>query len=166
MFWPPPPWKPDIDRLFGLFAVLAARLHKLEALTTSLQAQLAAALATASAQNGALLFGCPAAVRVGQAVTIVSAGQVDLADRGNAARMPAVGFVGSKPTETSCYLWDHDELSGFLGLVPGRRYWIGLAGAITDVPAASGEVEQQAGFGMTATALKIALGVPPEATIN
>lgn len=88
---------------------------------------------------------------------------VALADASDATKMPAIGFVATKPTATTCDVQSDGELDGFVGLIPGTRYWFdqttpgGIRASVPTHPA----VEQQAGFAKTTTILKIQLGVSP-----
>ena len=110
-------------------------------------------------------FTCPSGVTVRQLLYQSGSGAADLADASNAAKMPAIGFVASKPTSTSCTLQDEDELSGFAGLTPGAVYYAdpatpgGITSTLPDVTA--GKVVQQVGVAKSATVLRVDISTPP-----
>lgn len=93
-------------------------------------------------------------------------GAAALADASNPAKMPAIGFVASKPTATTAVLADEDELGGFVGLTPGAAYYADPAtpGGITATqPTTPGQVAQAVGEAKTATVLTIRItGNPPQ----
>ena len=88
-----------------------------------------------------------------------------LADASDPAKMPAIGFVASKPTATTAVLADEDELSGFVGLTPGAVYYADPAtpGGITATqPVTPGHVAQPVGEAKSATVLTVRItGNPP-----
>lgn len=112
------------------------------------------------------IYTCPMAAQVRDAVYLSGAGAVDIADATNRSKMPAIGFIASKPTATTCILQDEDELSGFVGLTPGAIYYADptTPGGITTTkpdPIVDGHVAQQVGIAKSATVLKIEISVPP-----
>lgn len=113
-------------------------------------------------------YACPSGASVRDAVYISGSDAVDLADASDPAKMPAIGFIATKPTATTCTIQDEDELGGFtVPLTPGARYYISQTtpgGITTTVPSSPG-VEQQAGWAKDATTLKVELGVRPEANL-
>ncbi len=145
----PSDWSPAPSDVAGALDQEAARIKALEASTPVPQ-----------------IYSCPSGAAVNDPVYLSGSGAVDIADATDRAKMPAIGFIASKPTATNCILQDEDELAGFGTLTPGARYWIGAGGISTSPPAVDGNsVEQQAGFAKTADILKIELGVSPEANI-
>jgi len=114
------------------------------------------------------IYNCLAGVSVRQVVYQSAAGTVAQADASNASKMPAIGFVVTKPSSLACYLQDEDELGGFVGLTAGAAYYVDPAtpGGITatqpDVLA--GEIVQQVGVAKSATVLRITIATPPPVT--
>lgn len=92
-------------------------------------------------------------------------GTAALADASDPAKMPAIGFVASKPTATSAVLADEDELDGFVGLTPGAVYYADptTPGGITATqPVTVGHVAQAIGEAKSATVLTVRItGNPP-----
>ena len=88
-----------------------------------------------------------------------------LADASDPAKMPAIGFVASKPTATTAVLADEDELSGFVGLTPGAVYYADPAtpgGIKATQPVTPGHVAQPVGEAKSATVLTVRItGNPP-----
>lgn len=109
------------------------------------------------------VYSCPAGIQVSQGVYISGSLAVDLCDPSDSTKMPAVGFVVSKPTTTTCLVQKNNELGGFSGLVPGTRYWFDATtpGGITRVTPTHPNIEQQAGIAISNTALIIQLGITP-----
>lgn len=109
-------------------------------------------------------YSCPSGATARQLVYLSGSGAVDLADASNTANMPALGFIASKPTSTTCTLADEDELSGFVGLTPQAVYYADPAtpgGITTTLPDVTvGNVVQQVGVAKTATILKIEISTP------
>lgn len=96
---------------------------------------------------------CPTSVAVGNVVYVVSAGAVDKADNSSAATMPAVGFVSTKPTTTTCTVRSIGKIT-LSGLTAGATYHVGTAGAITATVPSSG-LDQRVGIAISATDLLI-----------
>lgn len=92
-------------------------------------------------------------------------GTAALADASDPAKMPAIGFVASKPTATTAVLADEDELGGFVGLTPGAVYYAdpSTPGGITATqPVTVGQVAQPVGEAKSATVLTVRItGNPP-----
>lgn len=92
-------------------------------------------------------------------------GTAALADASDPAKMPAIGFVASKPSATTAVLADEDELGGFVGLTPGAVYYADPAtpGGITATqPVTAGQVAQPIGEAKSATVLTVRItGNPP-----
>lgn len=110
------------------------------------------------------VYSCSSGLLVGQGVYFSGDLAVDLCDPSNASKMPARGFVATKPTATTCTLKQIGPLGGFSGLVRNTRYWFDptTPGGITDTPVVHPNIEQQAGIGASsAGVLDIQLGVPP-----
>lgn len=144
----------------------AADVTALEARMTAAEADIAALQAVPGATPQT--YACPSGAAVRQAVYLSGPGAVDIADATDRAKMPAFGFIASKPTSTTCIIQNEHELAGWGGtLTPKARYWIAAGGSIsTAPPVADGNgVEQQAGFATTDSILDIELGVTPEAEI-
>lgn len=144
--------------IFGGGAASSADLSALEARVSALES-----VPGATPQ----IYSCPTSASVRDAVYISGPGAADLTDASNPAKMPAIGFIATKPTPTTCTIQDEDELAGFSGLTPGARYYFSQStpgGITTTAPTAPG-VEQQAGHAKDATTLKVELGVSPEAQL-
>lgn len=107
-----------------------------------------------------------AGVTVRQLLYRSGTGAAALADASDPAKMPAIGFVASKPNATTAVLADEDELGGFVGLTPGAPYYADPAtpGGITATqPTTPGQVAQAVGEAKTATVLTIRItGNPPQ----
>lgn len=92
-------------------------------------------------------------------------GTAALADASDPNKMPAIGFVASKPSATTAVLADEDELGGFVGLTPGAVYYADPAtpGGITATqPVTPGHVAQPVGEAKSATVLTVRItGNPP-----
>lgn len=112
------------------------------------------------------IYTVSAGVTVRQLLYRSGTGAAALADASNPAKMPAIGFVASKPTATTAVLADEDELGGFVGLTPGAAYYADPAtpGGITATqPTTPGQVAQAVGEAKTATVLTIRItGNPPQ----
>jgi hypothetical protein len=98
-------------------------------------------------------YAGPLAVR--DAVYVTGAGVVARADASATATAPTIGLVSAIPvpgvTATVRYA---GQLAGFAGLVPGSVYYLGVAGALTALPAdLPGYVVQRAGVAATAAIL-------------
>ncbi len=104
-------------------------------------------------------WSCAASVAVLDVVYRSATDTVALADATADATMPAVGFVISKPTATTCIIARSGELPGFTGLDPSKDYFVSLtAGAITSTaPSSTGEVVQRIGYARDSTTLVIEL---------
>lgn len=112
------------------------------------------------------IYTVSAGVTVRQLLYRSGTGAAALADASDPAKMPAIGFVASKPTATTAVLADEDELGGFVGLTPGAAYYADPAtpGGITATqPTTPGHVAQAVGEAKTATVLTIRItGNPPQ----
>lgn len=113
--------------------------------------------------TGQSLYACDAGLAVGTPVYISGADAVAAADATDNTKMPCVGVVAFKPTDTTCYLQTFGEITD-AGLVAGTWYYIDTtAGDITDTPpAVSGNIVQFFGVARSATKLTLLLGAPTE----
>ena len=80
-----------------------------------------------------VLADCTATESVGDPVYISApkAGgrwQVRQADPADDAKMPAIGFVSSKPSATTCYVQVAGDLDGFAGLTAGQPVFAAFGG--------------------------------------
>lgn len=111
------------------------------------------------------VYTVSAGVTVRQLLYRSGSGTAALADASDPAKMPAIGFVASKPSATTAVLADEDELGGFVGLTPGAVYYADPAtpGGITATqPVTAGQVAQEVGVAKSATVLTIHItGNPP-----
>lgn len=109
------------------------------------------------------VYSCSSGLLVGQGVYFSGDLAVDLCDPKDASKMPARGFVATKPTATTCTLKQIGPLGGFVGLVRNTRYWFDPAnpGGVTATAVVHPNIEQQAGIGASSGVLDIQLGVPP-----
>lgn len=92
------------------------------------------------------IFDCPGTVAVGDAVALSGANTVDKANAADPTRRPAIGYVASKPTATTCVVVSYGELTVFGGLVAGRIYYLSDAvpgGSTITAPSASGSTVQR-----------------------
>lgn len=74
--------------------------------------------------------------------------QVRRADPSNSSKMPAVGIIVHKLSDTSCWVqWLGETASIFSGLTPGKNYFVGADGKIAATPTrhASGRFMQAVG---------------------
>lgn len=103
-------------------------------------------------------YNCPTSVAVND-VVYESAGSnnVDRANATSTATGPAIGFVISKPTTTTCIVQFMGPVSGFTGLTPDTQYYLTTAnGAIsTTPPSGSGNTVQKVGVAKSTTVLEI-----------
>lgn len=90
-------------------------------------------------------------------------GTAALADASDPAKMPAIGFVASKPSATTAVLADEDELGGFVGLTPGAVYYANPAvpGGITTTQPTAPNVAQEVGVAKTSTILTVKIASNP-----
>jgi hypothetical protein len=136
-------------------ATVGAGLDQIAARVTALEAG-----ATAQQQ----IYSCPMGAAVRQLVYQSGDGAVDLADASDPAKMPAIGFIASKPTATTCVIQDEDELGGFVGLTPDVPYYAdpatpgGITPTLPDVLA--GEVVQQVCTPKTDAVIRIEISTP------
>jgi len=102
-------------------------------------------------------FTCPSGVAVRDVVYLTGSLAVDQADASAEATVPAIGFVKTKPTATTCILQYYGELGGFVGLTPGSKYYLSLTsgGITTTAPSGSTEVVQQVGVAISSTILLV-----------
>lgn len=96
------------------------------------------------------VWDCPSTVAVNDVVYVSGVDQVDGADASaGSSKIPAIGFVTSKPTPTTAVVQYAGLLPNtFAGLVPGTAYYLGLSPG-TIVPAGTlfppGSTVQQVG---------------------
>lgn len=105
-------------------------------------------------------YSCPITVSVRDLVYSSGVNSVDKADADDAGKRPAVGFVRSKPSTTTCIVQYDGELTGFVGLTASDiMYMSETAGAITaTAPTASGSSVQEVAFARNATTIAIEIG--------
>ena len=129
--------------------------------------QLASRVETLESAPGATpqIYTCPMGAAVRDLVYQSASGAVDLADASDPLKMPAIGFIASKPSSTSCVIQDEDELGGFSGLTPDVPYYASptvpgdITATLPDVIA--GEVVQQVCTPKTAALIRIEISTPP-----
>lgn len=112
----------------------------------------------------AQVYICLAGDAVLQLMYRSAAGTVAKADASNPAKMPALGFIASKPTTTTCAVQTGYELSGFVGLTPDAVYYADPAtpgGITTTQPTTVGQVAQQVGVAKSTTVLTVTIGTAP-----
>jgi hypothetical protein len=121
------------------------------------------AIWTTTTLPAAQTYACPAGAVVTDGVFSTSDLAVDLVDPTNVLRTPAIGFIDSKPTATTCTVRKAGELAGFTGLVAGTRYFFSATspGKIAATAPSHPNVEQQGGIAVSATILDIQLGASP-----
>lgn len=150
-----------LDRLSVSFAeqagVTGAELLALTARVAALEGAAAA---------GTELATCPMAATVGQLVYETSTAKtVDLADASDPARMPALWFIASKPTATTCVLQNKGKLGGFVDLIPGAVYYADPStrgGMVTPAPAhVPGQVGQQVCTALSTMEIDITISQEP-----
>jgi len=112
----------------------------------------------ATVVDSGAVYACPITVLVNDVVYLSAADAVDRADATSIATMPAIGFVASKPTPTTCTLRYYGELGGF-ALIPDETYFVDtVPGAIVIeafAPSAPGNIDQKVGFSRNATTLVV-----------
>lgn len=105
------------------------------------------------------IYNCPVTVNPLDIVYLSAADTVDRASAASITTAPALGFVTSKPTPTTCTVLFTDlELTGFVGLIPTVDYFLGIgAGTITDDVSGfvSGNVVQAVGVARNPTTLVV-----------
>ena len=98
-------------------------------------------------------YACTATEQPGDAVYVSTANTVARASAINPAKMPAIGFVLSKPTTTICKILTDGALTGFTGLTPGATYYVSdTPGQISTTP---GTQEQEVGVAYNTTTLVV-----------
>ena len=102
------------------------------------------------------LYSCDPAVRVLDAVYLVSSGTVAQADASVVGKSPVIGFVVSKAAPNLCVVRRDAELSGF-SLVGGQNYYLDtVAGQISIAnPVLPGQVFQRVGYAKDGSILAI-----------
>jgi hypothetical protein len=104
---------------------------------------------------------CDAGVAVGTFVRLTgNAGpEVEAADAYLQAKIPSVGIVVSKTSPTVCVVRNLGAVALFVGLTPGKVYWLGADGAIqaTPPPAAPGTMRyaQIVGYALDGSTLMV-----------
>lgn len=115
----------------------------------------------ASASAAALdTWSCPSTVSVNDVVYVSGTNTVDKAVDGapGAQHLPAIGFVVSKPTPTTCLVQYAGTLPNtFAGLVPGTLYYVSATTPGAIVPTGTifpgGAIVQQVGVAKSTTTL-------------
>lgn len=127
----------------AVYDAIAAFIVDIGALQTSVSAQ---------AADGT--FTCLSGDAVGDWVYVSAASTVAKADADDAAKIPAVGVITSKPTTTSCVVRFCGEFTT-TGLTAGALYYLSAtAGAITATPP-SGKAAAPVGVAKSTTVLVI-----------
>lgn len=123
-------------------------------------------IASSQKTTSTLVYTCPSDVAVNQLVYMTTtADTVALASSAAASTSPAIGYIISKPTTTTCYITWVGELGGFSGLSIGVQYYLGTAGGITvTAPTTSGTVVQRVGIARNTTTMWI--GLSPDVKQN
>ena len=99
-------------------------------------------------------FACTASESVGDAVYISGNGTVSTADKSSITTAQVIGFIASKPTDTTCKVRTANLLSGLSGITYDKLYFLDASGAITDTPPTTG-VLVRVGQGYNASSLLI-----------
>ena len=101
--------------------------------------------------------GCTATEQVGDAVYVLSAGQVRQADAGSSTTSRVVGFIAVKPSATTCQVVTNGQFDGLGSLTSGATYFLSTTpGAITTTPpTGESEVIVQVGEALDATTLLV-----------
>ena len=112
------------------------------------------------AGSGAVIepFNCGISVNVLDAVYLSASDTVDKADANTEPTMPCIGVVISKPTPITCNVVMSGSAGGFVGLVTGATYYVGLtAGTVTDSVNTypQGAVVQRIGYARNTTTLVV-----------
>jgi len=103
-------------------------------------------------------YDCPNTVAVLDAMYLSGAGTADRADADDPVKQPLIGFVKSKPTDTTAVIVYGGELGGFQNLVPKDTYYLGLQpGTITNDVSGypQGSVVQKVGFAKSSAVLVV-----------
>lgn len=99
-------------------------------------------------------FNCATTVNVGDIVYVSGNNTIDKADNTNINTIPCIGIVGSKPTATTAIVKSSGKLSGFSGIIPGQRYYVGTNGTmITSPPIAVDSITQIVAIGLDNTTI-------------
>jgi hypothetical protein len=83
-------------------------------------------------------YTCTITEQIGDAVYQSGNGIVSKADNAIIGTARVVGFIASKPTNTTCKVRTANLLTGLAGLVFDKPYFLGLAGSITNTAPAVG----------------------------
>lgn len=142
---------------------LNARVTALETTAADHETRIDALEAGAAAAQQ--IYTCPMGATVRQLVYQSGDGAVDLADASDPLKMPAIGYIVSKPTPTTCVIQDEDELGGFVGLTPDVPYYVSPTTPGDHTPTLpdvlAGEVVQQVNTPKTAAIIRIEISTPP-----
>jgi hypothetical protein len=148
-----------MSRILSLLKAAAGQIP-----LTSPLGRWATALSNEADQGGAVaaqdVWNCSASVQVNDVVHVSGADTVNQAlDSGDASsQMPAIGFVTSKPSPTTCVVQYSGKLPNvFSGLIPGTLYYVSATQAGKIVPANTifpgTSLVQQVGVARTTTEL-------------
>lgn len=119
-----------------------------------------AAVVAASANQDT--FSCPSTVSVNDLVYVSGTNTVDRANGAGTTAIPAIGFVISKPTATSCVVQYSGLLPNvFVGLTPGGVYTLGKTPGALGPPGTlygPGTTVQQVGIAKSSTKMIAVIG--------
>ena len=107
-------------------------------------------------------YTIPGAVTLRKVVYITGAMAADLSDKTLLATTVPLGLVSDKPTLTTATVIYAGEVPGFVGLLPGIRYYLSTLGAISATPPDPqldvGQVLLQVGIAISTTTLLVNFG--------
>ena len=106
-----------------------------------------------------ILVNCTAAESVSDAVYIYGSEQARRASATDISTAKVIGFVTSKPTNTTCYVLLFGVYAGFGGLTPGAGYFLSESAGqiVTWPPTAPATVVNHVGIALTTTKLFVNL---------
>lgn len=118
---------------------------------------------TNATKSAAGAYTVPGAVTLLKVVYGTGADAADLADKTLPLTTNALGLVSAKPTLTTATVTYAGELSGFVGLSAGIRYYLSTAGTISAIPPDPqldvGQVLLPIGIAINTTTLLINFGL-------
>lgn len=110
-----------------------------------------------------ILVNRPAGIGLRDAVYISGSNFINKATANSAGPQAAIGFVSELPDGSTAKVRPEKILDGFSGLTPGSPLFLSTtAGLITHTaPSAPGELLQEVGVALTATAILIKIDTDP-----
>lgn len=104
-------------------------------------------------------YACDSGVSVNDCVYWDGAA-LQKSDKSNASTVPVLGIVKAKPSSTTAQLQFIGERTGFSGIVPNTRYYLGSSGGITSTATTtSGDYIVPIGIGKNSSTIELRLSM-------